>query len=77
MSNVPVEGCFKRINACKLDDEVWKRVWGLVSDPVAIGRAIDIRIAQIQAEEIDAETECKRFKHELEELVMERQKVIT
>jgi hypothetical protein len=77
VSNVPVEGCFKRINARKVDEEVWKRVWDLVSDSVAFEQALDIRIAQLQSEEIDAETECKRCEHELEELTMERQKVIT
>jgi hypothetical protein len=31
----------------------------------------------LQSEEIDAEAECERLVHELDELAMERQKVIT
>jgi site-specific DNA recombinase len=70
-------GCVNRKSARKIDTEIWRKVWTLISEPDRFEQALQGRIATLQAEEEDAETECKRLNGQLDELLLERQKVIT
>jgi len=75
--NVPVKGCFKRGSAKNIDDKIWAKVWKLISEPEAFEQALQLRIDQLQNEEINAEEEAEKLQEQLDELAMERQQVIT
>jgi DNA invertase Pin-like site-specific DNA recombinase len=70
-------GCAKRRGAKRIDAEIWEKVWDLVSEPGRFDRALQDRIAALQAAEVDAEAECRNLNEELDGLSLERQKVVT
>src|SRR3990172_5050713 len=72
-----VDGCAKYVKMDKIDDELWRKVWELISTPGELERRIDERIAELQAEQADATGEVDRLVKELEKLDFERQRVIT
>jgi DNA invertase Pin-like site-specific DNA recombinase len=69
--------CARRINSHKVDTEVWERVWSLLSQEEELEKAIQIRIDELNSQEINAEAKCKKLDQELDDLALERQKVIT
>ncbi|GAB4577534.1 MAG: hypothetical protein Fur0022_02650 [Anaerolineales bacterium] len=71
------EGCARRMGAEKLDNEIWSKVWALISEPEVFEEALERRIASIKVEEENAQADCERLERELEDLSLERQKVIT
>jgi site-specific DNA recombinase len=79
-SNVPnIDGQhhFKRARASHLDSQVWDRVWTLISDTTRFETALQAKIAELQAQEIDAKGTCERLGSQIEQLALERQRVIT
>ncbi len=70
-------GCARTVRTDRIDAEVWEKVWNLISKPERFKQAIDARVAQLKAQEIDAESECKKLAKRLEELSIQRQMVIT
>jgi hypothetical protein len=69
------EGCARTIGMRKLDDLLWKKVWDTISSE-RFEEILQERIEKLQLEEVDAESECARLEQELDDLTMERQKVI-
>jgi hypothetical protein len=70
-------GCAGWVRYERIDAELWDRVWALISDPDRFEAALQERIAFLQAQDIDAEAECSRLQEALDNLMMERQRVIT
>lgn len=70
-------GCARDARVHKVDAEIWRKVWKLISEPGEFERALEQQIAALKFQETDAEGECKRLERELEDLLLERQKVIT
>ena len=60
-----------------LDEQIWAKVWQAMSDRGEFEQALAARIEALQAQEIDAEAECARLECKLDDLKMERQRVIT
>ncbi len=75
--DVPSNGCAQTVSAAKLDQQIWEKVWSLVSEPGKFERAIERRIQELQAKEMDAKAECDRLEKQLESLEQERQRIIT
>jgi DNA invertase Pin-like site-specific DNA recombinase len=69
--------CPHRMNTKKLDAELWAKVWALFEDPGEFERRIEEKIAVLQATEGDAKVDCEKLEQQQEDLLMERQKVIT
>lgn len=59
------------------DSEIWRKLWALFAEPGEFERWIEARIAELQAEEIDAGAECEKLERQLDDLLMKRQQVIT
>ena len=70
-------GCAKMVRIAETDVRIWEKVWGLVAEPRALEQALATRIAELEAQEMDGEGECKRIEKELENLSLERRKYIT
>ncbi|NUM43761.1 MAG: recombinase family protein [Anaerolineales bacterium] len=72
-----LSGCagLKRIQ--KTDAEIWEKIWPLLSKPGALEKALEARISELQAQESNAETDCQYLEQELQNLFLERQKVVT
>lgn len=73
----PEPNCFRTIGAKKLDDQLWEKVWELLSDDEKFQNGIRTQIELASREESDAEGEVARLKQELDSLETERQWVIT
>jgi hypothetical protein len=71
-----IEGCAKRVALHKIDAEVWRKLWELISVPGKLEAAIEKRVTQLQAEEFDATAECAKLTVKLDELAMMRQEAI-
>lgn len=69
--------CCKSIGAAKLDRLLWEKVWSFISDPDLFERLLQERINLLQNEEADAGAGCERIERQIDDLKMERQKVIT
>jgi chromosome segregation ATPase len=71
-------GCAGNIAMAGLDTQIWAKVWKAMTEKRGeFQLALEARIAELQAQEADAETECARLQEQLDGLLMERQKVIT
>lgn len=73
--NVP--GCAGKVKMGRIDDEVWRKLWELISVPGRLEAAIETRVAELQAQEFDAEGDCAKLQKRLDDLEFERQRVIT
>jgi site-specific DNA recombinase len=69
--------CCRQSPIERLDAQIWDKVWSFISVPGQFEEAIEQRISMLQAQEIDAEKECGRLSRELDEITIERQRVIT
>ena len=76
-NQMSLENCAGRIAVSKIDEKIWAKVWKLISEPGVFEASLQKRIAELQEEEIDAQTECEKLESVLDNIVMERQKVIT
>lgn len=72
-----VDGCAKSVSLTYTDDEVWRKVWEVITDPVKFEARVRAALAEKQAQEVDAEAECQRLQAKLDELALERQTVYT
>jgi site-specific DNA recombinase len=68
--------CPHSVRTNRIDAEVWEKVWNLISQPDRFKRAIDERIAQLQARQMDAEAEGAKLQRQLEDVLAKRQSVI-
>jgi hypothetical protein len=69
-------GCACDGRVKKIDAEIWRKVWKLISAPGEFERALEKQIVALKAQETDVEGECKRLKREQEDLFLERRKYI-
>ena len=65
------------IGSKKLDDYAWNFVKKVYNEPDAIKRALKNKITKLEAEQGDIEAEAEKLQHHLDNLIMERQWVIT
>jgi DNA invertase Pin-like site-specific DNA recombinase len=70
------QGCARSVAVTRLDADVWTKVWSLFSKPGRFEKAIDKRIAQLEAHQTDAEAECQRLEHQIEDTLGKRHSVI-
>ncbi len=70
-------GCAALVRTNRVDNEVWEKIWKLISQPERFKQSIEDRITQLEAQEIDAEEESKNLQHNLEKMLIQRQQVIT
>ncbi|MFZ2096389.1 MAG: recombinase family protein [Anaerolineales bacterium] len=70
-------GCAKHNKMGRVDAIIWEKVERFLSEPARMDEAILNRIKYLQAQEIDAKAEVERLLIELDNLTMERQKVIS
>lgn len=69
--------CCRNMKMESLDGNLWERVWEVIGVPGRLESAIHGRVAQIHIEEVDAEKELARLGRNLDDLNLERQRVIT
>jgi DNA invertase Pin-like site-specific DNA recombinase len=53
-------GCARLLSVKKVDAEIWRKVWNLISEPDEFERALKKQVAALQTEETDAAGESKR-----------------
>ncbi len=70
-------GCVHNYRMLDLDREIWDKVSALILTPGVFEKAINDRIEKIRAEETDAEGECDRLQKDLDNIGLERNKVVT
>ncbi len=69
-------GCAKGVVVHRLDDEVWGKLWDLISVPGELEAAIEKRVKELQAQEFDATAECEKLQKKLDDLALMRQEAI-
>lgn len=69
--------CCNQISIETIDNQIWEKVWGFVSDSAQFETALQSRIEALQAQEIDAGDKIERLSKQLDDLMLERQRVIT
>lgn len=69
-------GCAKTIRQDIVDAEVWRRVWAMLSEPERFEQALQARISQLQLEEVDAAKDVSNLERLLDDVLLERQRVI-
>lgn len=69
--------CFHSIGSQKLDKFVWNYIKLICEKPAALKKAIDLKLEALKAEQGDFEGEIDKLQKTLDELMMERQKIIT
>jgi DNA invertase Pin-like site-specific DNA recombinase len=70
-------GCVKRMGAKQIDRQVWEAVCSLLLEPGRLEKAVQNRVEQLQAEEEQAETDIAELQGRLDDMLSERQRVIT
>ncbi|HMN62142.1 MAG TPA: zinc ribbon domain-containing protein, partial [Anaerolinea sp.] len=70
-------GCAGAVKMGRIDAELWDRLWNVIENPAEFQAAVNKRIGELQAQEMNAESECKSLETALNELTYERQKVIS
>ncbi len=70
-------GCVAKVGAKKIDADLWSKVWTLISEPEEFQRRVEARIMELQSQEVDAQADCEKLQQRLDDLVEERQWVIT
>ncbi len=68
---------FTRGSARKIDDLVWEKTWKVISDPDFFEQELQKKIDELRAQEINAQEVCEKLEQQLDDISMERQKVIT
>lgn len=68
--------CHKYLPTTHADTEIWRKVWDALSQPELLEAKINERIAQLQTEHADAQSDCDHLQGKLDELSLKRQQVI-
>jgi DNA invertase Pin-like site-specific DNA recombinase len=76
-NRVPSPCCVMTAGVKSVDEQIWRKVWALISVPGKMESAIQKRIEELQAEQANAEIDTTRIAQQLEAVMMERQWVIT
>lgn len=76
-TGVTYEGCGRNLQIRKIDSVIWGKLWAIISQPGVLQAALDARIAALRAEDVDRAADTHKAEAALEELDIERQKVIT
>lgn len=74
--HVSLPNCPKTVRQDEADRIVWCELWELLSMPGRFELAIRERMKELQSEEADASTDIARFERQLDDLMLERQRVI-
>ena len=69
--------CCKQIRLQVLDSELWQRIWQVIGVPGRLENAIQEHVARLQAQESVATKDVERLTLALDEMSLERQRVIT
>lgn len=72
----PLSGCAGFVRQDIVDATVWERIWALLSEPKRFEAALLDRVSQLQVQESDAESAVADLERQLEDLSLERQRVI-
>jgi site-specific DNA recombinase len=75
--DVEKPGCARHIPFKKLEDELWKRVWKLISEPGVFENELNKRIELVKGREADASSTIEGLEGQLNDILMEREQVIT
>jgi len=70
-------GCARTTSARKFDRLVWEKVWAVIADDEYFEQRVQAKIAELLAQEADAEGAVERLQTLLDDLAIERQKIIT
>lgn len=77
MVRVEKPGCARALSASRIDAELWAKAWKVISDDNMFNQIVAAKVEALRAQEIDAEAEVSRLTRILDDLAMERQRVIT
>lgn len=72
-----VETCCPSLWVSRVDRAIWEKLWEVVSQPAALQAALQARIAALRAEDAERLADTNRLESQLDEIEIERQKVIT
>lgn len=61
----------------RIDAQIWEKLWDFIETPGKFEQALENRIAALQAQETAAEDTLEKLSQELDEVLLERQKVIS
>lgn len=70
------ENCANMVRQDEADAIVWGELWSVLSQPGRFEEAIQHRIKELELQETDATADISRLEHQLDDLAIERQKVI-
>lgn len=69
--------CARVVYSAKVDSELWAKVWGVIADDDRFNQIVAAKIEALRTQEFDAGIEVERLTRQLDELALERQRVIT
>jgi site-specific DNA recombinase len=72
-----LESCAKSVSINRIDEDVWQKVWRVISRPGELEEKIRAEIERLQATQIDAEADVDKLVGALNDLDFERQRIIT
>lgn len=70
-------GCANKMNVEHVDAEVWRKVWSVFESEGEFERLVEARIAELRAQEVDAEAEVDRLGALFDDLLVKRQQIIS
>jgi glutaredoxin len=70
-------GCPHRISVKRLDEQLWQKVWLLLSERKNLEEAVEGRLEELRHQEIGVQSEIDRIHAELDKIIDERQWVVT
>lgn len=76
-AGVKIEGCIHKALAHAIDDRVWTKVWAAISVPGKLDAMIQAEIERLQSQQSDADADVEKYTRQLDDLLIERQKIIT
>lgn len=69
-------GCCRTVSASKLDADVWEKTWRLVSDDAFFSARVREKVDELRAAELNAEAEVAGLSSALDDILLQRQKVM-
>lgn len=76
-AGIKIEGCIHKALAQTIDDKVWTKVWDAISVPGKLDAMIQAEITRLQSQQSDADADIEKYTRQLNDLLIERQKIIT
>ena len=73
----PSPNCCHQSSIARIDKQLWDKVWAFVSQPTHFEAALQELIASLQAQELDIGNKIETLSSQLDNLILERQRVIT